>query len=80
LQTERGFLKKDVAEAVGISSVAYYRYETGARKPDIDTLIRLCAYFNVSSDYLLGLSDESKPHSPDLQERAKMLLNEKREV
>lgn len=37
--------------------MAYYRYEKGERMPDGNTLISLADYFNVSSDYLLGLSD-----------------------
>ena len=61
LQTQSGILKKDVAKDIDISVMAYYRYETGERMPDGNTIIKLCRYFNVSADYLLGLSDEPRP-------------------
>ncbi|MCL2851649.1 MAG: helix-turn-helix domain-containing protein [Defluviitaleaceae bacterium] len=57
LQTEHKLLKKDVAEAVGISVMAYYRYETGERLPPSDVLSKFADYFEVSADYLLGRSD-----------------------
>ena len=58
LQAERNMLKKDIANAVGLSIMGYYRYENGDRQPTADVIIKLCNYFNVSADYLLGLSDE----------------------
>lgn len=62
LQTERKLLKKDIAEAVGISTMAYYRYESGKRLPDTEILSKLADYFNVSADYLLGRSDDPTKH------------------
>ena len=61
LQTKSGVPKKKIAESIGISVMAYYRYETGERMPDGNTIIKLCRFFNVSADYLLGLTDEPKP-------------------
>lgn len=39
-----------------ISYIECEKYE-----PSIDDIIAFCQYFNVSSDYLLGLSEECKP-------------------
>lgn len=58
LQTERKLLKKDIAEAVGISTMAYYRYEAGTRLPDTKVLTKFADFFDVSTDYLLGRSDD----------------------
>lgn len=58
LQMKSGLKKKDIAAAAGLSIMGYYRYETGERQPTADTITRLCKIFNVSADYLLGLSDE----------------------
>jgi transcriptional regulator with XRE-family HTH domain len=44
----------DVAKAIGVSVQSYNHYETGKREPDFDTLVKLCAYFGVTADYLLG--------------------------
>lgn len=41
---------------VGISTVSMY--ETGQREPSLDILIKIAEYFNVSIDYLLGVTDE----------------------
>ena len=57
LQTTRNLLKKDIAKAVGISVMGYYRYETGERQPPLDTLIALANYYDVSLDYLVGRKD-----------------------
>lgn len=53
----------EVAEAIGISRAALGYYESGKRKPDADIIRKLCEYYHVSSDYLLGLSDIKKADS-----------------
>ena len=62
LQTEHKLLKKDIAEAVGISTMAYYRYKSGKRLPDVAILIKLADFYNISIDYLLGRSDDPTRH------------------
>lgn len=48
----------DIAKALNISKQCVNDYTTGKSKPSIDTLFELCKFLDVSSDYLLGLSDE----------------------
>ena len=36
---------------------AYAHYEQGIREPSIDILKKICVYFGVSADYLIGLED-----------------------
>lgn len=57
LQQERNVLKKEIANAVGVSIMGYYRYENGERSPNADILIKLADYFDVSLDYLVGRTD-----------------------
>lgn len=57
LRIERGLKQKDVAEALEISVSCYGGYEQGYREPDLKTLIKICKLFEISSDFLLGLSD-----------------------
>jgi len=57
LHNEKGDLKKDIAKAIGVSSRQYKRYETGEQEPTLSVLLALSKYYEVSSDYLLGLSD-----------------------
>ena len=49
--------QKDLAEKIGISRERYNQYETGKRNPDYETLISLAKFFNVTTDYLLGYTD-----------------------
>ena len=57
LRNDKKLMKKEVAEALGISVSCYGGYEQGYRKPDLKTLIKLCRFFDVSSDYLLGIEE-----------------------
>lgn len=50
-------LQKDVARRCNISSAAYSLYESGKREPSYDFIIAFSQACNVSSDFLLGLSD-----------------------
>lgn len=54
----RGKTPQEVcARELGVSRGAMSYYENGTRNPDADVISRMCRYFNVSADYLLGLSD-----------------------
>lgn len=44
-----------------ISQASVSKYEVGSVEPDIGTIIKLAEYFNVSTDYLLGVSEKKKP-------------------
>ena len=57
LRIERQLTKKVVAQNCDICERVLSYYESGERVPRADVLIRFCKYFNVSADYLLGLSD-----------------------
>ena len=58
LRLEKGLRLKDVAEAMGVTLRTISNYEAGIREPSLDMLIKLCKFLEVSSDYLMGLSDE----------------------
>jgi Predicted transcriptional regulators len=59
LKQAKNLLQKDIAKDNDIALRTYQYYERGERKPDSDTIIKLCKYFNVSADYLLGISDDT---------------------
>lgn len=46
--------QQKLAEFIGTTRQSISLYSTGKRKPDIEILNKLCDFFNVSSDYLLG--------------------------
>lgn len=51
-----------VATALRISQSTYSQYENGKRQLPLDILIQLAIYYDTSTDYLLGLTDERKPY------------------
>ncbi len=57
LREASGIKKKDLAVALHVSAGTISNYENGRHMPDVDTLIAIAAYFRVSMDYLLGLTD-----------------------
>jgi len=60
LREERNLKQKEFAEAVMIHNRNINRYELGLREPDFDTLIQIADFFNVSTDYLLGRTENRK--------------------
>ncbi len=66
LRLERGITQRELAEALNVVTASISSYETGGNYPSADVLIKLCKYFNVSSDYLLGLSDSREFKMNDL--------------
>lgn len=58
LREETGLNQKECAEKLNISRGSISFYENGKRLPDIETIYNMVTFFNVSSDYLLGLADE----------------------
>lgn len=57
LREERNLTQKQVAAALKINSVTYLHYEKAQREPPLLLLAEMAEYFNVSVDYLLGLTD-----------------------
>ena len=55
-----GVTQKQVANSLEITETLYQKYEHGKVKPSFDNLIAIADYFNVSLDYLVGLSDEPR--------------------
>ena len=56
LRKEKGITQKQAAADLGISQALLSHYEKGLRECGLDFLIKLCDYYNVSSDYILGRS------------------------
>ena len=62
LKMQHNLLQKDIAKAAEISLRTYQRYESGERLPDIEVLTKIADFFEVSTDYLLGRSDDPARH------------------
>ena len=62
LREDLDIKQSTIAEYLHIKQNTYSQYENGQRQLPIDVLIMLAGYYNVSTDYILELTDERKPH------------------
>ncbi|MBO8168170.1 MAG: helix-turn-helix transcriptional regulator [Thermoanaerobacteraceae bacterium] len=65
LRQEKGLTQNELAERLKISRSALSLYELGKRQPDYETLQKIAKYFDVTTDYLLGLTDNPKGYSDE---------------
>lgn len=65
LRVTKKLTQKQLAEHIKVTHVSISGYENGNRYPDTDTLQRLADYFDVTTDYLLGRSDEPRMSEPE---------------
>lgn len=54
-----------VANKIGVARTTYTAYENGTKMPPIDTLSSIAQLFEVTTDYLLGISDNPEPTIKD---------------
>ena len=65
LRSEKGLSQSALADILGRTQQAIGKWEVGKSEPDGATLLKLSAFFNVTTDYLLGKSDN--PHGAPAQ-------------
>lgn len=58
LRSESGLSQMELSKKLGITAAAIGHLELGKREPGSPTLIAYSKYFDVSTDYLLGLEDD----------------------
>lgn len=64
LRESKGLEIIDVAKILGMKRERYNHYEVDAREPNLDTVVRLANFYNVSVDYLLGVTDIPTKSTP----------------
>lgn len=57
LRKSKGLTQEEFAPVLNMSRASYSYIESGSRELNIETLIKLSKFFNVSTDYILGLDD-----------------------
>ncbi len=62
LREDHDLLQKDVAKIIGISQRGYSHYETEENNIPNEVLKKLAMFYNTSTDYILGLTNEKKPY------------------
>ncbi len=59
---DRDISQQKMAELLNVAQTTYSDYERGKINIPMDTLRKLALFFDTSIDYLLELTDESKPY------------------
>ena len=62
IREDNDIKQKDIAKYLHVSQNTYSQYETGARQPSLEMLIKLAEFYFVSVDYILGLTDNPEPY------------------
>ena len=62
LREDRDLVQKEVAAILGIDQRVYSNYETGKREIPTRFVVTLAKFYNTSTDYILGLTNNSKPY------------------
>ena len=60
LRKDKDLSQAEVAKKLGLQREQYRRYETGINEIKASFLIKVCKFYNVSSDYVLGFTNTKK--------------------
>lgn len=63
LREDKDLLQKEIAEILNITQRNYSYFETGKTDIPTDILIKLSYFYDTSIDYLVGITNETKPYS-----------------
>lgn len=61
IRKEQGYSQKEIAELLNTTQQQYAKYEKGIQEIPTRRIIELAKIFNVTSDYILGLTNEKRP-------------------
>lgn len=62
MRKDKGITQTEIAKMLGISQRNYSHYERGETNIPLDILRNIAIIHNTSIDYLLNLTDETKPY------------------
>ena len=65
VREDRDFTQEQIGALLHKSQQGYNQIETGRAELKIDDLIVLCEFYDLSADYLIGLTDVPKSYRPD---------------
>ena len=65
LRTSKGVTQEDVAQSLSVSNKTVSKWENGASTPDLTMVVELAKYYGVTTDTLLGLSEDKKQRTEE---------------
>ncbi len=58
IREDQNLTQKDIAEILNVKQNTYQQYECEKRQLPLQSLIKLCSYYNLSADYILGFDKQ----------------------
>ncbi len=74
LMQEKGIQQQQMAEILNVSRASIYKYQQGKAEPNIETLVKIADYFDVSLDYLCGRQNKNLIFADSLSDTQKQLI------
>lgn len=62
LREDNDYTQEYIANYLEMQRAQYARYERGEREFKLNHIVKLAIFYNVSIDYILGLTNEKKPY------------------
>lgn len=62
LREDNNLKQRELAEYLNVSQNTYSQYETGTIALSAENAVKLAAFYKVSVDYLLGVTDNKQPN------------------
>jgi len=75
LRREKGLSQRQAATELGVSQALLSHYETDAREPKLEFVIKACDYYNVTTDYMLGRTNEREDGSSRLAVKLGIIID-----
>lgn len=60
IREDKDLTQQQVADGIGVKREQYRRYESGENEMKVSHIINLCKFYNLSADYIIGLTDTEK--------------------
>ena len=62
LREDNDLTQTNIAKLLNIKQNTYSQYESSVRQIPINTIVKLCKFYNTSVDYIIGLTNEKRPY------------------
>ncbi|MGE4214102.1 MAG: helix-turn-helix domain-containing protein [Anaerotignaceae bacterium] len=76
LRKENELTQQQLADKLDVTKGTVSAYETNAKYPSVEVLIKIATVFSISADYLLGLSETSKFENSKLTDEQNLLITD----
>jgi len=80
LRREKGLSQRQAAAELGVSQALLSHYETDAREPKLDFIIKICDYYSVTTDYILGRTKERNDNASKFSKQVNEVVSSLEEL